>query len=93
MIAKLRGADLAASGARSPRAGAPLTYVTTDTYLERFGFNSLRDLPDMDRLEEAGMLSKESLLSGELAELFGLEREESEEAEVEIETEEFAAEG
>ena len=55
-IAALRHAGLIAAGPRSPQPGAPLTYVTTKVFLERFGFASLRDLPDIDRLEEAGLL-------------------------------------
>ena len=56
-IAALRGADLIATGPRSPQPGAPYTYVTTPTLLSFWGLQSLRDLPDMDRLEEAGLLS------------------------------------
>jgi hypothetical protein len=33
-----------------------VTYVTTKTFLERFGLDSLRELPDFDRLEDAGLL-------------------------------------
>ena len=47
-----------AAGPRSPQPGAPYTYVTTDGFLSRFGFNSLRDLPDFEKLEDAGLLSK-----------------------------------
>jgi segregation and condensation protein B len=52
----LRRAGLIAAGPRSPQPGAPVTYVTTPAFLERFGFDSLRDLPDFDRLEDAGLL-------------------------------------
>jgi segregation and condensation protein B len=55
-ISVLRRAGLIAAGPRSPQPGAPLTYVTTKVFLERFGLDSLRDLPDIDRLEEAGLL-------------------------------------
>ena len=34
-----------------PQPGAPFAYVTTRKFLEAFGFASLRDLPDIDRLE------------------------------------------
>jgi hypothetical protein len=53
---------LIAAGPRSPQPGAPYTYVTTDGFLSRFGFSSLRDLPDFEKLEDAGLLSKERLL-------------------------------
>lgn len=39
--------------------------MTTKAFLSHFGFDTLRDLPDMDALEEAGLLSKEKMLSGE----------------------------
>jgi chromosome segregation and condensation protein ScpB len=35
--------------------------VTTPVFLERKGLPSLRDLPDYDRLEEAGLLGKPPL--------------------------------
>jgi segregation and condensation protein B len=47
--------------------------------LQQFGFASLRELPDMERLEDEGLLSKEALLSGELATAFGIEVDEAEE--------------
>jgi segregation and condensation protein B len=81
LIGSLRSAGLVGSGARSPRAGAPVTYVTTAAFLERFGFASLRDMPDMEKLEDEGLLSKEALLSGELAAAFGIEIDEEEESE------------
>lgn len=39
--------------------------MTTREFLESFGFDSLRDLPDMEMLQEAGLLSKEKLLAGD----------------------------
>ena len=81
MLATLRATGLVGAGPRSPRAGAPLTFVTTGEFLEQFGFASLRDLPDMEKLEDEGLLSKEALFSGELARAFGIEVDEPEEAE------------
>jgi segregation and condensation protein B len=72
LLATLRNAGLIAAGPRSPRVGAPLTFVTTPKFLEQFGFASLRELPGMERLEDEGLLSKEALLSGELAAAFGI---------------------
>ena len=43
-----------------------VTYVTTKQFLLQFGFNSLRDLPDAEALEDAGLLSKEKLLAQDL---------------------------
>ena len=60
-IAALRSFGLIATGPRSPQPGAPYTYVTTPAFLELSGLPSLRDLPDLDRLEEAGLLGKAPL--------------------------------
>jgi segregation and condensation protein B len=61
-IGALRHDGLIAAGPRSPQPGAPYTYITTNAFLSLYGFNSLRDLPDMEKLEEAGLLSKDALL-------------------------------
>ncbi|MDH6233803.1 segregation and condensation protein B [Mesorhizobium soli] len=66
-IGALRNAGLIASGPRSPTPGAPYTYVTTKTFLSAFGMETLRDLPDIEALEDAGLLAKEALLAGDLA--------------------------
>lgn len=55
-----------ASGARSPQPGAPYTYVTTKNFLSQFGLDTLRQLPDFEALEDAGLLSKEKLLAGDI---------------------------
>ncbi|WP_367714359.1 SMC-Scp complex subunit ScpB (plasmid) [Nitratireductor sp. GISD-1A_MAKvit] len=62
VIGKLRRADFIASGPRSPQPGAPYTYVTTSAFLAHFGFDTLRDLPDFEKLEDAGLLNRERLL-------------------------------
>jgi segregation and condensation protein B len=36
--------------------GRPVTYGTTDTFLEHFGFDSIRDLPGLAELKGAGLL-------------------------------------
>jgi segregation and condensation protein B len=87
VLATLRATGLIAAGPRSPRAGAPVTYVTTGKFLERFGFTSLRDMPDMEKLEDEGLLSKEALLSGELAAAFGIESDEPDAVEEDFATE------
>ncbi len=48
LLARLRYKDLIASGPRSPRPGAPHTFVTTETFLVTFDLQSLRDLPELD---------------------------------------------
>ena len=50
---------------RATHSRAPYTYVITKQFLSHFGFDTLRDLPDMEQLEEAGLLSKARLLAGE----------------------------
>ncbi|RWA58067.1 SMC-Scp complex subunit ScpB [Mesorhizobium sp.] len=64
LIGVLRAQDLIASGPRSPQPGAPYTYVTTKNFLSQFGLDTLRQLPDFEALEDAGLLSKEKLLAG-----------------------------
>lgn len=64
-IGHLRRLGFIAAGPRSPQPGAPYTYVTTREFLSHFGFDTLRDLPDMEALEDAGLLSKDMLLAGE----------------------------
>ena len=61
IIGALRRAGLIGAGPRSPQPGAPYTYVTTPAFLVQWGLESLRDLPDIDRLEEAGLLGKAPL--------------------------------
>lgn len=66
LIGHLRGAGMIASGPRSPAPGAPYTYVTTKDFLLEFGLDTLRDLPDIEALEDAGLLSGEKLLAGDI---------------------------
>jgi len=63
LIGNLRRASFIASGPRAPQPGAPYTDVTTKAFLSAFGFDTLRDLPDMEKLEDAGLLDKEKLLA------------------------------
>ena len=60
-IASLRNANFLASGPRSPTPGAPYTYVTTKYFLSAFGMETLRDLPDIEALEDAGLLSRKTV--------------------------------
>ena len=39
---------------------------TTKAFLLEFGLETLRDLPDFEALEDAGLLSKEKLLAGDI---------------------------
>ena len=47
LLARLRDRDLIASGPRSPRPGAPHTFVTTETFLATFNLQRLRELPEL----------------------------------------------
>lgn len=60
-ISSLRNACFIASGPRSLTPGAPYTYVTTKHSLSAFGMESLRDLPDVEALEDAGLLSRQAV--------------------------------
>ena len=56
VIAALKRYGLIDGAIRAPQPGAPFAYVTTKTFLEMFGFASLRDLPDLERLKAEGLL-------------------------------------
>ncbi|WP_309550467.1 SMC-Scp complex subunit ScpB [Rhizobium rhizogenes] len=60
-IGALRSAGFIASGPRSPTPGAPYTYVTTPHFLSAFGMETLRDLPNIEALEDAGLLSRHAV--------------------------------
>ena len=64
--------------------------MTTPAFLELGGLPSLRDLPDLDRLEAAGLLGK-APLPDELRSAFGIidDAEQEEVAETKTEDEEF----
>ncbi len=55
VIGGLKRLDLIAAGPRAPEPGAPFAYVTTKKFLEVFGLATLRDLPDLERLEDEGL--------------------------------------
>jgi segregation and condensation protein B len=57
LIGRLHARGLIGTGPRSPRRGAPYTYVTTDQFLVAFDLQSLQDLPDREQLEDAGVMS------------------------------------
>jgi segregation and condensation protein B len=56
VIAALKRQGLIDGAIRAPQPGAPFAYVTTRKFLEAFGFASLRDLPDLERLKAEGLL-------------------------------------
>ncbi len=81
LIGNVRSRGFIASGPRAPQPGAPYTYVTTPAFLLEFGLDTLRDLPDREALEDAGLLSKEKLLAGDIMPDFAGSREEAVEIE------------
>lgn len=62
LIARLHRQALIARGPRSPEAGAPYTYVTAPGFLQLFGLETLRDLPDLEALQDAGLLASAPVL-------------------------------
>ena len=58
VIGALRDKAMITAGPRSPTPGAPFTYVTTRAFLSHFGLDTLRDLPDLEALEDAGLLNR-----------------------------------
>lgn len=69
-VAGLRDAGLIASGPRSPTPGAPYSYVTTKRFLTAFGLETLSDLPDVERLEDAGLVSREDAVADGVPDIF-----------------------
>ena len=61
LIGRLHARDLIGTGPRSPRRGAPYTFVTTEQFLVAFGLDSLRELPDREQLEDAGIAGDDAL--------------------------------
>lgn len=61
VIGQLHRLGMIARGPRSPEPGAPYTYVTTPEFLVHFGLETLRDLPDIEGLEDAGLLTPDSI--------------------------------
>lgn len=55
LIGRLHSLNLIGTGPRSPRRGAPYTFVTTEHFLAAFGMESLHDLPDLEQSEDAGI--------------------------------------
>ncbi|MEM1164357.1 MAG: SMC-Scp complex subunit ScpB, partial [Pseudomonadota bacterium] len=55
LIGRLHARGLIGNGPRSPRRGAPYTYVTTEKFLVAFDLESLQDLPDHEQLVDAGV--------------------------------------
>lgn len=61
IIAQLRDKGMITAGPRSPTPGAPFTYVTSKRFLVHFDLDTLRDLPDLEALKDAGLLGGEEM--------------------------------
>jgi segregation and condensation protein B len=55
LIGRLHARDLIGTGPKSPRRGAPYTFVTTEQFLVAFNLASLADLPERELLDDAGL--------------------------------------
>lgn len=55
LIGRLHARELIATGPRSQRRGAPYTFVTTEQFLVAFDLETLRNLPDREQLQDAGL--------------------------------------
>ena len=60
LIGRLHARGLIVTGPRSPRRGAPYTYVTTEQFLVAFDLESLEDLPDREQMEDAGVINSQA---------------------------------
>ncbi len=56
LFGRMHARGLIGTGPRSPRRGAPYTYVTTEQFLVAFDLETLQDLPDREQLEDAGVM-------------------------------------
>ena len=58
LIGRLHARRLIGTGPRSPQRGAPYTFITTEQFLVAFDLESLRDLPDREQLQDAGIVGE-----------------------------------
>jgi segregation and condensation protein B len=89
VIAALKRHGLIDGAIRAPQPGAPFAYVTTRTFLEVFGFASLRDLPDLERLKADG-LPKRGQGEDELDNALGMAENDDDSVDAEQEVDEAA---
>jgi segregation and condensation protein B len=77
IIGRLKRLDLIDGALRAPEPGAPFAYFTTRKFLAAFGLASLRELPDLERLEDEGLLQRPTS-DGDLDGVLGLARDSGE---------------
>lgn len=59
VLDELKKKDLVTELGRSSAIGRPILYGTTDSFLKNFGFTNLKELPDIDDIEEVMLVSDE----------------------------------
>ena len=74
VISALKRHGLIDGALRAPEPGAPYAYVTTKKFLEAFGLASLRELPDIEKFEDAGLLQR-STTENELDDLLYIDED------------------
>ena len=72
----MKNLGVIAPGPRAPEPGAPIAWVTTQSFLEIFALGSLRDLPDLDALQDAGAGNGNDNVEVALDDALGLREEE-----------------
>jgi segregation and condensation protein B len=77
VLGRLKSLGVIAPGPRAPQPGAPIAWVTTQKFLEVFALGSLRDLPELDALGNAGARDRDDGVEAALDDAFGLDNEES----------------
>ena len=92
VIATLKRHGLIDGAIRAPQPGAPFAYVTTRKFLEVFGIASLRDLPDLERLNAESQLESRQV-KDDLDSALGLADANDDEEVFESEREELDAAG
>jgi hypothetical protein len=58
LVASLRAPGSSPQGRAARSPAPPYAYVTTSGLLAQFGFDSLRGLPDNEKLEDAGLVDR-----------------------------------
>ena len=69
--------DLVCEKGRSDSVGRPILYGTTDTFLQNFGFSSIKELPPIDDIE--------SLVSGAMSDDIEDKSDELQDGQIQIE--------
>ncbi|QGN00019.1 SMC-Scp complex subunit ScpB [Methylocystis parvus] len=76
ILGRLKSLGVITPGPRAPQPGAPIAWVTTARFLEVFALGSLRDLPELDELENDETRSVDEGVEAALDEVLWLNDEE-----------------